>query len=793
MKINIERINAWFKKRAYGLIRNRWYFLGLFAVVLALSFYGTTLIQVDVSNESNFLPKDPIRQQTKEFEELFGNDQYVAVLVEHEDLFSYDALSLLRELHRELYDSVPFTDQVTSLIDVEFTRGTEYGMSIEQIVPDVIPESEEALAEIKRKAFSKKNFRERLISSDGTQTWIMLKLLPFPEDWENDHEEYPQLMVGSAVDQILGKEKYDDLNPRGTGMPYLAHEKREYFEKESARVMGLALLMAILVLAVALRSFKGVLIPLITAFSSIIIVNGLIGFSGIAVDNMVMVFPVLIGLAVALAYSIHIYSFYKRHFLKTGDRKGSVVHAIGEMGWPVFFTALTTVSALLSFLFIPIKTVRFIGLTTAAVVTTTYFVIIILTPALLSFGKDRKPHPRYTRNGGTFFERKLSQLGDWVLAHTRIITPLYLVITAVLIVGVTRVEADIDIRKNIGLKVPYVQELYGVSQTEQGTLYAYDVIIDLNEPGKAKDPQVLHNLDILGREINAFPLTKRTHSLLEIIKDMNQVLNEDNPDYYTVPDSRDMIAQLFLLYENAGGTESEYWVDYDYQRLRMQVQMDNMRASEARNEYRQIEERAAELFPGAQISVVGTMPQFMKMIFYIIHGQIISFCIAFLIITVILMVVFGSVKTGLIGLIPNITPAIVIGGILGFAGIPLDTSTVIIMPMILGLAVDDTIHFINHGKLEFIRTGRYRSSITRTFGTVGVALFFTTLILSSVFLIYMTSEVKTYFNIGVLAIAGIVSALLADYLVTPGLFKFFRIFGSEKEDTPDAEETRQIA
>jgi predicted RND superfamily exporter protein len=107
--------------------------------------------------------------------------------------------------------------------------------------------------------------------------------------------------------------------------------------------------------------------------------------------------------------------------------------------------------------------------------------------------------------------------------------------------------------------------------------------------------------------------------------------------------------------------------------------------------------------------------------------------------------------------------------------------------------VDDTIHFINHGKLEFIRTGRYQTSISRTFGTVGVALFFTTLILSAVFLIYMTSEVKTYFNIGVLAIAGIGSALLADYMVTPGLFRYFRIFGKEKEEVPELPHEKRIA
>ena len=781
MKIDLEKVNAWFERRAYSLIKYRWICLVGFMIILVISFYGTTLIKIDVSNESNFLPNDPIRLQTEEFEDIFGNDQYVGILVEHENLFTYEALSLLSELHRELYDSVPFTEDVTSLIDIEFTRGTEYGMFIEQIVPEKIPDTEEGLSEIKRKAFSKENFRERLISNDGKQTWIMMKLLPFPDDWQETHEEYPQLMVGGAVDHIISKEKYSDLNPRGIGMPYLAHEKREYFEKESTRIMGLALLMAIIVLTISMRSFKGVFIPLITAFSSIVIVNGMIGFCGIAIDNMVMTFPILIGLAVALAYSIHIFNFFKRYFLRTGSRRRAVIHAIGEMGWPVFFTAITTICALLSFLFVPIKTVRFIGLTTAAVVATTYLVIIIITPALLSFGKDSKPHPAYVENGGTYLERKLRRLGEWVLTHNKVIIPVYILITGVLIVGLTRVEADIDPKKNIGLKVPYVQNLMEVSQTELGSLYSYDVTITFNEPGKAKDPLVLKNLDLLAREVGEFPLTKRTNSVLGIIKDMNQILHGDMPEYYDIPDNREMIAQLFLLYENAGGTEAEYWVDYDYQRLRLQVLMDNFRAREAKDEYRQIEIRAAELFPGASVSVVGTMPQFMKMIFYIINGQIVSFCIAFLVIAVIMMVVFGNVKTGLIGLIPNVTPALVIGGIMGFARIPLDSSTVIIMPMILGLAVDDTIHFINHGKLEFIRTGSYSKSITRTFGTVGVALLFTTVILSANFLTYMSSEVKIYFNMGLLAVAGMISALLADYLVTPGLFRAFKIFGNEKE------------
>jgi predicted RND superfamily exporter protein len=781
MKINLLKINAWFEKASKRIIRYRWMNLGIFLVVIIIFSYGASIIRVDVSNENSFLPNDPINRDTDEFKEVFGNDQYVGILVETGDLFTQKNLTLIREIGRELEDSVPFLDRVTSLDNIEYTVGTAYGMSIESIVPEVIPKDRIELYRIRQKAFAKENFRKRLVSQDGKQTWIMVKLQPFPPNWQEKYDTYPQLMVGEAVARIIADEKYADLNLRAVGMPYLSYEKREFFEKESGRVMGLALLMAVIVLALALRSFKGVIIPLITAVSSIIIVNGIIGFTGIAIDNMVMTFPVLIGLAVALAYSIHIYSFYKREFLKTGRRKRAVIHAVGEMGWPVLFTAVTTICALLSFVFIPIRTVRFIGLTTAAVVGVTYLVIIILTPSLLSFGSNRQPHPAYVKNGKTILEGKLEQLGDWVLRHPRGILVSYILISLVLVIGTTRVTADTDPRKNIGLKIPYVNNLFEVCQTELGSLYSYDLSITFDEPGRAKDPQVLKNLDLLAGEVEQYPLTKRTNSVVAVIKDMNQVMHEDDPEHYILPDSREMIAQLFLLYENAGGTEAEYWVDYDYQRLRLQVQLDDFSAKEVKNEYRMISGRAAELFPEARISVVGTMPQFMKMIEYVTRGQIISFMIAFVIIAGIMMLVFGNVRTGLIGLIPNITPALVIGGLMGFLGIPLDSSTVIIMPMILGLAVDDTIHFINHAKVEFLRTGRYRISLKRTFSTVGVALLFTTIILSANFLTYMTSVVKFYFNIGFLAVAGMVSALLADYLVTPVLFRMFKIFGEEKE------------
>jgi predicted RND superfamily exporter protein len=795
MLLNIQKINRSFEGAAWILIRRRWLFLLAFVVTIILSLYGSTLIRIDTSNENSFLAGDSINIQTDQFEEIFGNDQYIGILVENEELFTCEKLMLLRELHEELLDSVPFLERVTSLNDLEFTVGTEYGMSVEQLIPDVIPQDQAEIDQIRDQLFRKHNLRSRLVSSDASQTWISIKFLPFPDDWQEQTGQSPEELVGKTVLSVIGQEKYAELNPKAAGMPVINYQKRVYFEKESARVMGTAVFIAILILALALRSFWGVIIPLFSAISSILIVYGVTGFLGVPIDNMVLTFPFLIGFAVSIAYSIHLFSFFKRHFRQHGHRKAAIIHSFGEVGWAVMFTALTTVTALLSALFIPVKTVRFMGLSTAGVVVATFLVVMVLTPVLLSFGKNRKPDKKKVLQKHTRMERGLQNMGTWILDHPRKILISYLLVTVVLIIGTTRVKVDTDPRKSLGLKIPYVQNLFHLAQTELGTLYSYDVMIELPEAGMAKEPEVLKKLEALEETAQASYLTKKTQSILDVIKDMNQVLNADDPAFYRLPEERNLVAQLLLLYENAGGTESEYWVDYDYKYLRLSVFLEDMKISEMKDAFTEITTEADHLFPDSEVMVVGTIPQFMKMIQYVTKGQVVSFGIAMLVIAGLMMIVFGSVKTGLIALIPNVTPALMIGGIMGFFDIPLDYSTVLIMPMILGLAVDDTIHFINHSRLEFMRTRNYRESIIKSMRSVGVALIFTTLVLSGNFLSYMTSEVRFYFFLGVLAIAGMLSALLADFFVTPQLFQKFHIFGQEQplELQPEADESKKRA
>lgn len=780
MLLNIEKINSRFERIAHHILKLRWLYLSVFVVTLIACMYGTTLIKIDTSNENSFLESDSIKIQTDHFKEIFGNDQYVIVLLENENLFSYESLTLLRDLHNELSDSVVFAERITSINDIEFTVGDEYGMVIEQVVPDVIPTNPQQLERIKEKAFSKENFRKRLISSDGTQTLLMIKFAPFPEDWQGEYETSPDQLAGKLVLNVINQDKYKLLNPKAVGMPVISFEKRQYFAGERSRVMGMAILLSIIILTIALRSVWGVVVPVLAAISSMMVVLGVVGFIGTPVDNMVLIFPFLIGFAVSIAYSIHLFSFYKRHYRQHGNRREAIIYSYGEVGWGVLFTALTTITALLSALFIPVKTVRFMGLSSAGIVAATFVIVMLLTPVLLSFGKNKKQHPKYLKNKHSKFENRLYNLGKWILGNPKKITIVYVLIMGLLIWGTSMVTVDTDMRKTIGTKVPYVKNLFEIAQTELGSLYSYEIMIELPEEGMAKDPDVLKKLETLESKALESSLAKKTNSILDVIKDMNQVLHEDNIAYYQIPENRELVAQLLLLYENAGGTESEYWVDYDYKYLRLSVHLNDWQVKQMTEDFNEVSRYAKELFPKSEINIVGTVPQFIKMIDYITRGQIISFGIALLVIAVLMMIVFGSVKTGLIALIPNLTPVIVIGGIMGFAGIPLSSSTVLIIPVILGLAVDDSIHFINHSKMEFLRTRNYRESILRSIRSVGVALVFTTLVLGANFLTYLTSEVNYYFFLGILAVSGMLSALLADFFITPLLFKRFKIFGEEK-------------
>ena len=778
-----HRINKFFERYAAFLLKWRWVAIALFAVVLLVSFYGMSKMVQQTSFDDYFIEGDPMLVKTEEFKAHFGNDYFVGILTDCDDHFTLENLTLLRELGNELLDSLSYADKITSLVDLEFMLGTEDGMEIVQIVPDEIPETgSPEMAQVRALAYSKPQVARKLVSADGKKAWTLLKLRAFPseEEWKKTGNVSPDIITGEEVSRIIAKEKYASLHPLATGMPYVTQQKTVYIGQEMGRLVMLAVIICILVMLIMTRSLRGVVCPLLSVLGGVLMTFGIAGYTQMYVDSTVLMIPAILAFAVAIAYNIHIFSYFNHLMRQHGKRKRAVLETMGEVGWSVVFCGLTTVVSLLSFLIIPIRPMKCVGLICSLTILFVLLTTLVMTPVLISFGKDRQPKPGVDGEGGTRLSRWMERLNDFTFRHARPIVAIFTVVCVALAIGLGKIEPAFDIERTMGIDVPYVKDVLSVGRSELGALYSYDLVMEFENEDDAKQPSNLRKLEQLESLVGTYTLTKRTNSILDILKDLNQTLNGGDAASFRIPDTEEEVAQMLILYENAGGSETEYWMDYDYKRLRLMVEISDFNSAEVERELNDISVKAGQLFPGVKVTAVGNIPQYTTMMQYLVRGQMQSFLISVLIIAIILMIAFQSVRVGLIGLIPNLMPAIFVGGYMGWAGIPLDMMTATLIPMMLGMAVDDTIHFINHSKLEFDRQPDYSEAIRRTFRVVGVAIVTTSIITSAVFACFSTSACAMCINFGVLAVIGILSALLADLFITPLLVKKFHVFGKEK-------------
>lgn len=760
-------------------------------LLLAITFGGISGISKVVFGASDsgwFEDNDAIELATDQFEQRFGNNDIIAVLVEADDVFAPEVLQMIRELGDQLLVEVPYADEITSLTELELSVGTEDGLAIINPVGNSIPNDPLDLERLKSFVLSRSSVVDKLVSTDAHETWISLSLQEYPDeqDWVEGLD--PIYEAGEAAVKVITDPRWESeaYTIKAAGRPYTEFEEKEFMGKEAGLRVLSGLAVMVLLLFLFLRSLRGVLVPVCTTAMAILLVFGIMGHLGIAVDSSLMTLPLLLGMALSVGYSVHLVHAFKKLYQSGIDRKAAVIGAVEKTGWPILFTVLTTMGSMLSFLFIGIAPVRWLGLCCAAVVFTVYLYVILLIPILFSFGRAESRKTVSKIRVGR--EVQIRRVGTMVLDHPKVVLIASFFIILISLPGILNIQTNIDIFKFMGERVPYIQRVKHISESQLGSYINYNMTVSFDEEDRAKDPEVLKNFEALLENCAAFPLTKKSpsgvpkiFSVLDIIKDMNQTLNGDNPEFYHIPDNQALIAQILFLYELSGGSKTYQWVDEEYSVLRAQVELPRFESTEISRELQELISMGETLFPDAEFAIVGGAVRFAEMNNRMVGAELTSFLIALLVITILLAVVFGSIKTGLIGLIPNISPVLIIGGIMGAFDFQLDMMTMMIMPMLLGIAVDDTIHFINQIKYEFEICGNYREAILRAFSSIAVTLFMTTVILSFSFAAYMFSPVQTMRNIGILTPAGLFTALIADYAITPVLIFMSKPFGKEKE------------
>ncbi len=787
--MKVQKINNQFRKFGEFQMKYRWLLIAVSVIFTAIGMAGLQHLKPHNSRESWFEEKDQIEINTKKFEAQFGNNENIMVLITAKDVFAPNVLKMMKRLGNEMLDSIPYADELTSLVHTEISVGTKDGIKVINPFEDGIPDNKNQLEAIRKLVLSRPALANKIVSDDCTEALLILSLKEFPpeKEWSKTTTLDPMFQAGEPAVRILTSNRYksSEYQLKPVGLPYTETEERDFFGPEMGKRIGIVFLLMILLLIIMVRSFRGIIAPVFTIFVAGASVFGFMGWLGIGYDQNMVMLPALLLMALSVAYSIHLINAFKRFFRQTGNRKTATILAVEETGWPLLFTAITTIGSVVSFATVGIPAITWVGLSCGAVVFANYLFVIILLPIILSFGKN-KAVTEEIKKKNTPLDRLLLHLGHWVVKRRKSVLISYIIVVIALVPALFKVYVDMDMFESMGRKVPYLNRIYDITHSQLGSYISYNISIDFNKEGAVKSPQVLRNLDILLDSINQFKLTKKvknntsTFSILDIIKEMNKTLHSDSIQYYRIPDTREEVAQILLLYEMSGGTKAFNWIDEDYSMMRVQVPMYKFQAKEIPLELNAVKRITKKLFPNATTTVVGSAAQFAAIAIKIVAGELQSVLLSLIIISILMILVFASIKTGLIGLIPNLAPMLVIGAYLGYFNVPLNMMTMTIIPMMLGIAVDDTIHFINSIKYEFEKCGNYKTATLNAFATVGRSLLMTTIVLTVSFATYMLSPVKMIQDIGLLASIGLMAALVTDFLITPALMIMTKPFGTEE-------------
>ena len=445
---------------------------------------------------------------------------------------------------------------------------------------------------------------------------------------------------------------------------------------------------------------------------------------------------------------------------------------VRDSGWALFFTVITTMGGMLSFLAAGIRPMRWVGGITAATVFVVFIYIIILLPCLYSFGKDKEPDPKFVETAGASkSDLRVEAMGKSIINKKWITVIVTCVVIVALIPGLFKINVNMNYSDMMGERTPYIKRLLEITRSQLGSQYSYEVLVEYEDEDSLKNPQVLKNMDILAERIGTLSQTKvsngkpRVSSVTKVIKEMNRTLNEDDPDFYVIPDDQDLVSQIMFLYEISGGSDLYDYVSEDFKAGYLHIELSGYDGEEIVKNMDAVKQWVKELFPDASnAGVVGEVVQYAQMNGKLVRGSIKSIGTSLLIILALLILAFTSFRTGLIAMIPNVVPILLIGGIMGYAGVNLDMITAMIMPMILGIAVDDTIHFTNHIKYHWELTGDYKTAVLTSYREIGKTMIMTTVILCAMFFIFLFSSMTVLVNIGWLSIVGLGSALIADLL-----------------------------
>jgi len=759
------------------LLKAPWITLAVVLISSALFFMvmkDNSRMETDLDK---YMPQDhPAFVYSDQAEDWFGINDGIIVAIENQNgIFNTATLDTLKQLTRRLQkmDEIEKAD-VTSLYTADNIIGTEEGMDVKAFYKRV-PESEEKLNELKNNVENNEMIFGRLVSLDETVTVVIAEI----KDDVFTQEFYEEILAVTASFQT------EDIKIHVAGRPIVEGTMALLGPADMKKMVPIVLLVITLVLFLMLRSIKSTILTMLVVFFSVLWAFGLMALVNIPIYAVSTMIPVML-IAIGVADGIHLYSHLQLFLRKNPDasKKEASIDMIKNMWKPVVMTSITTAVGFISLLTSQVYPIKYFGIFTAfGVLAAMLFSLTLIPAGIMIFGlpKVKKAKTKQANDkpglADKIASRVVKRKGVSIIATA--------VIIVLSIVGMQKIWINSSFLEKfekdsqIVLTDKFINEHFGGTTT-------LNLILDAGEENTDvfKEPEVLKLVDKMQKTVvQDLEVVGNSFSLTDYVNRMNKVMNADNEEFNTIPDSKNMIAQYLLLYEMSGDPENlNKVVDYDYSKLNVNFQLksDNSKSINAAlaviNSFEDDFEKK-----GITINYAGSGYKGLVFTDLILEGQIMSLILSLIIVIILLGIMFKNIKLGLIGAVPIAVTALISFGVMGFLNIPLSTTTALLSSIAIGIGIDYAVHFIEQYKLNAIATGNKLLTAQKTMAHSGRAISFNAIVVIAGFLVLMFSVFPPNRELGALVSLNMFTSFVGTLTIMLVLLNVSNIYFKKKK------------
>lgn len=747
------------------VIQYRWA-VAIFVPFLIIALFMANIKNAGVETDwSIWFDKDSkVMKNFEQFKSTFGSDDRLILALRSEDgIFNKKALKSIQNITDELWQAkyVARVDSITNFQYAHVSSEDPDEIIVEDFLDNIDNITVEELKFKEQIAKTDTQTKNLLISSDGKSAVIIARMV-----YSKDLKQQSYIELYNRANEIIDRYKIEGMEYHNIGVPAYTNAFMGAIKSNIKTFAPMIVLIIIVLLAVIFRTILSVVLPLSVVLLSVLFIAGLTFGLGYKLNTITTMFPIFI-IAIGIADSLHIFWVWKHKREEGVSNQDSIVFSIDKNFTPAFVTSLTTFVGFSSLGISKIVPLQAFGLSLASGALMAFLLSVTLLPALLSIiNPDVKEQKQKTQR----IKKFIKIYTNFIYKNDKAIIITSLIIIGASFIGIKDVAIDTDFAKQFSKDTQIRKSADFIEKNIGGTI-SIEIIIDTKEKSGIYNPDLMNSVQRFGEEFKArYKRIRHIGSLTQVVKKYHKLMNGDKEEFYKIPDSKELISQYMLLYSLSlpQGMGINDMMDVDSRYLRVTAMMNMATELEKLQMYKWTQEWwSTNTKYTATIEGLTMISGHMKT--QLTDTLIKSISLALVLVTLIFWFTFKSKFFMLVSTIPNIAPLLIAIGATGWMGVNVDLGMAIVFVVIIGVAIDDTVHFLSKYNVAIQKGKSVVESIQESLLFGGNAIAITTVILVLGFGTFLFSDFALYFNFGLISSIALSSAMILDLLVLPAI------------------------